>query len=219
MISGRQIRAARALLEWSGVDLAKKSGLTQMTISNIESDKVQPNEDSLQNILTAFDKNGIEFTEGEGVRLRKNEMRIFAGKTGYRQMLDHIYKVMKEDGGGRICQIASDAKYLSHADDYAEVHIARMAALPNIDARVLTLAGDDNFPASYCTYHWLPKKYAALAPSYVYNDYIVLPMHESARHMELASIHSKMLTEKYVEQFELFWKESSVPQKKRNLKR
>ena len=218
MITGRQVRAARSLLDWRVEDLARKADLTTVTINKFEADKVQPHENTLQSILRVFDKHGIEFTDGEGVRIRKNEMRVFAGKAGYRQMLDHIYKVMKEDGGGRICQIASDAEYLAHADDYADVHIERMAALPNIDARVLTIEGDDNFPASYCTYHWLSKKYATLAPLYIYNDYLVFPLHESSRQMELASIHSKMLAEKYAEQFELFWNESFVPKKKGKVK-
>ena len=146
MITGRQIRAARALLEWSGTDLAQKSGLTQMTISNIESDKVQASEDSLQSILSAFDTHGIEFLDSDGVRVRQQEVRVFSGKNGYRQFLDHVYATLKN--GGRIRQFFSNEQSgPSFADEYGRAHIERMAEIENLDAKVLCVYGDTEFPA------------------------------------------------------------------------
>jgi transcriptional regulator with XRE-family HTH domain len=213
MISGRQMRAARSLLEWSGSDLAKKSGLTQMTISNIESDKVQPNEDSLQNILGAFDRHGVEFLPGEGVRLRQNETRVFSGKAGYRQFLDHVYETLKN--GGRIRQFnLSDANNLHFADEYGQTHLERMEAIEGLDAKVLTMEGDHNFPASYCSYRWLGNDDTAIAPFYIYGDNLAMPMYESAHKRELLSVHSKILVERFIKEFDYFWGKASVPKKK-----
>jgi transcriptional regulator with XRE-family HTH domain len=214
MISGRQIRAARGLLNWSVEDLARKTGLTRLTISKIEDDAVTPHDKSMAGIISIFDKHGVEFLDDDGVRVRKHELRVFSGKTGYRQLLDHIYETMKF-GGGRIRQLASDAAYLRYADDYAHKHVERMADIPNLDAQVLTLEGDDYFPASYCTYRWLDKSFKSVVPFYVYNDYVLMSLNETANKMELLSVHSKLLAERYVEQFEMYWSKATTPKKKK----
>ena len=211
MITGRQMRAARGLLEWSAEELARKAGVTRLTINNIESDSVQPQEKTLANILTAFDKSGIEFLENEGVCIRKQQVRVFAGKAGYRQFLDHVYEVLKDEGG-RVRQFnLSDANNLSFADDYGQAHLIRMGTIENLDARVLTMEGDTTFQAPYCQYRWLSKDDKALAPFYVYGDYLAMPMYESANKRELLVIRSKLLAERYCEQFDKFWGSAVVP--------
>jgi transcriptional regulator with XRE-family HTH domain len=104
MITGRQIRAARSLLEWKAEDLARAAGLTRVTVSNLEAGSVQPQEKTIASIVAAFDKHGIEFTDGEGVKVRQNEVRVFSGRMGHKQFLDHVYFILKESGGGRIRQ-------------------------------------------------------------------------------------------------------------------
>jgi DNA-binding XRE family transcriptional regulator len=215
MITGRQIRAARSLLEWKADDLAQKAGLTRVTVSKIEADLVQPHEKTIASIIRVFDQHGVEFLEDEGVRIRKNQVRIFTGKAGYKQFLDHIYDALK-DGGGRIRQFnVSDGKTLPYAEDYAAAHLERMKKIPNLDACVLTVEGDYNFPATYCTYRWLDKANKILIPYYVYNDYLAQATYKSDHNVEIISIHSKLLAARYVEQFELFWDAGIIPDKKR----
>ena len=50
MISGRQIRAARGLLDMSQEELAKSAGLTPQAIRKIEDGTVQPREGSMADI-------------------------------------------------------------------------------------------------------------------------------------------------------------------------
>jgi len=213
MITGRQIRAARSLLEWSADDLARKTGLTRTTISNIEAGTVQPQEKSLANILSAFDKHGVEFLEDEGVKISKQQVKVFSGKVGYRQFLDHVYETLSE-AGGRIRQFnLSDASNLSFADDYGQVHLIRMGTIAGLDARVLTMEGDTTFPAAYCDYRWLNKVDGDCAPFYVYGDYLAMPMYESPHKRELLVIRSKLLAERYCKQFDRFWDKAVVPQR------
>lgn len=211
MITGRQIRAARSLLEWKAEDLAREAGLTRVTVSNLEAGSVQPQEKTISNIISAFDKYGIEFLEGEGVRVRQNEIRVFRGKTGHALFLEHVYSVLK-DNGGRIRQFnLSDGKHLPYAGDLAAAHLKKMGEIKNLDARVLVAEGDNNFPAKYCVYRWLDKNGQKLIPFYVYNDYVSMPMITSDHNIETLSIHSKLLADKYSEQFELFWSTSKTP--------
>jgi transcriptional regulator with XRE-family HTH domain len=83
MITAGQIRAARALIGWKQIDLAKKSGVSEITIKNVERGAtIGPRSTTLGAIQAAFEKAGVVFLEpgdirdgGAGVRLRKPERR------------------------------------------------------------------------------------------------------------------------------------------------
>ena len=211
-ISVAQIRAARGLLGWTSKDLAEKVGVTAATLSKIETDLVQPQERTLARITEVFDKHGIEFLEADGVRMRQQEVRVFSGKAGYRQFLDHVYLTLKN--GGRIRQFfLNDRSGPSFTDEYGKAHVARMAMVDNLDAKVLMVEGDTELPASYCAYRWIDKDDADLAPFYIYGDNVVLPMHESTHKREWISINSKLLAERYAKQFDQSWAKATAPKK------
>jgi transcriptional regulator with XRE-family HTH domain len=75
MITGRQIRAARGLLDWNAVETAQKAGLTRETVQRLEKfeDVPQSRTQSLLELRRVFEEAGIEFIgtpdEGPGVRL------------------------------------------------------------------------------------------------------------------------------------------------------
>jgi predicted transcriptional regulator len=82
MITTGQIRAARALIGWTQVDLAKASGVSEISIKNIERGATDPRASTLEAFQRAFEKAGVVFLEpgdirdgGEGVRLKKPERR------------------------------------------------------------------------------------------------------------------------------------------------
>jgi len=64
MISSSQIRAARALLGWSGTDLANRSGVGITTLRRYELQDGIPsaNTNVLMSIKMTFEGAGIEFT-------------------------------------------------------------------------------------------------------------------------------------------------------------
>ena len=74
MITSDQIRAARALLRWSGKELAEKTGLGFSTLMRLEVLDGVPSAQAktLETIQNAFEKAGIEFIgtpeDGAGVR-------------------------------------------------------------------------------------------------------------------------------------------------------
>jgi len=76
MLTGAQIRAARALLAWNQSDLAAATGLALSTIRRLEADSgiLQSNVATLVSITDAMSKAGVEFIDanggGPGVRLK-----------------------------------------------------------------------------------------------------------------------------------------------------
>lgn len=77
MISPAQIRAARALIGWKQSDLAAKSGISEISIKNIERGATDPRSSTLSAVQAAFLKAGVVFLDpgdtrdgGAGVRLK-----------------------------------------------------------------------------------------------------------------------------------------------------
>lgn len=79
MLTGSQIRAARALLKWSGQKLAEESGVSYPSIQRAEQVDDMPNMQArnLASIKSVLESAGIEFVDGfysgdggAGARLR-----------------------------------------------------------------------------------------------------------------------------------------------------
>ena len=75
VLSGRHIRAARALLGWTQIDLSKKSRVALGTVKRMEGfdGPVGARTDTLARIAVTLEKAGVEFlNEGKpGVRLKR----------------------------------------------------------------------------------------------------------------------------------------------------
>jgi transcriptional regulator with XRE-family HTH domain len=77
MISGKQIRAARALVGWRQRELAAAAGVSEISIKNAERGVVDSRGSTLNAIQLAFDRAGVIFLDtgdtrsgGPGVRLK-----------------------------------------------------------------------------------------------------------------------------------------------------
>lgn len=78
IITSDQVRAAKALLRWSGEDLAQKSGISLSSIRRVESADNIPETQNLKTLLAikeALEVGGVEFIgtpeDRPGVRLVK----------------------------------------------------------------------------------------------------------------------------------------------------
>jgi len=68
------VRAARGLLKWTQEELASRSGVAGATINLWENGKSRPTDLTKQQIRLAFERVGVEFTDGEkpGVRWQRD---------------------------------------------------------------------------------------------------------------------------------------------------
>lgn len=77
MLTPAQSRAARALINWSQLQLAEASGTGVSTIRDFETGKRTPITNNLSAIRSALEAAGIIFVEengeGPGVRLKKGK--------------------------------------------------------------------------------------------------------------------------------------------------
>jgi transcriptional regulator with XRE-family HTH domain len=76
MITPAQLRAARALLDWTRDDLAEKSGVAAVTAIGFEHGRTDPKVSTLYKWKRALEAAGVRFIDadelgdGPGVRLR-----------------------------------------------------------------------------------------------------------------------------------------------------
>ena len=74
LITGRQLKAARALVGWEQTDLAKKSGVAISTVRRMEGfdGEVGARTSTLSLVQKALERAGVEFLNDErpGVRMR-----------------------------------------------------------------------------------------------------------------------------------------------------
>jgi transcriptional regulator with XRE-family HTH domain len=77
MVSGAQIRAARALLGWTARDLARQAVVSISTVNLIEGAHGLPSREQVAAVQAALQAQGIEFVDGDtsGVLLRSKPLK------------------------------------------------------------------------------------------------------------------------------------------------
>lgn len=155
-----QIRAARALLDWSQADLAEQAGLSQTGIARIENGTNKPNSKTLTKIETAFDASNIEFIDDTGVKKRSSEVRVLRGAAGLRQFFNELYEVAKEQGGD-ICLFNGTPARLNEwlSGEWYSMHQERMLQIrDNYNYKIIVRRGETALPAKeYATYKFFPE--------------------------------------------------------------
>jgi DNA-binding XRE family transcriptional regulator len=216
-ISGRQIRAARALLDMNQEQLAQLTGLTPQGIRKIEDEAVQPRQGTVADILTVFDEKGLEFTDNSGVRLKPQGIEVLIGPAGLRQFFDNVYEYAQKNGG-TIVQLGIDENlFWAMGVEFSELHRKRMAALvkERNDVKVLAILceGDTNFIASeYNEYRWISRDIFAPVPFYIFGDTLAIMDFHTVPGPTIIVHKFKAITEAYRKQFDAFWKLSQEPQ-------
>jgi transcriptional regulator with XRE-family HTH domain len=176
-INAGQIRAARALIDWSQDVLADRSGVSKSTLQKIETGLIAaPRVGTLDQIQEAFFQAGVEFSPNSGVRLKDPGLITLEGDAAYGVLLDDVYNTLRVTGGdicifglvedkvSSVLQMGASQKF-KHEKLLA--HIERLKQ-EKIRERLLVCEGDHNFLAPQHWYRWMPKEYFEPTPIYVY---------------------------------------------------
>ncbi|MDD3181289.1 MAG: helix-turn-helix transcriptional regulator [Alphaproteobacteria bacterium] len=166
-INARQIKAARALLDWSQEDLAGASDLSIATIRKIESGSISPRDKTMGAIVTALEDTGAEFFGTSGVRLRDNDTVTIEGDGCFLRFLDEVYHALRKTGG-EMLHFYADYK---RADEQEYQSLSRMRK-DNIKMRFLIEEGDTFIPFPLEEVRWIPTKYFRSNLQIVYGDYV-----------------------------------------------
>jgi transcriptional regulator with XRE-family HTH domain len=209
-----QIRAARALLNWSQTDLADRAGLSQTGIARIESGVNMPNSSTLDKIAAAFDDAGIEFIADRGVEKRRSDIHIFKGRQGFIDFSWDVYNTVRVQGGEIVVNNVDERKFAQWKGEENKKYHEAMRSLGNIHFKILIQEGDDFFLASgYAAYRWTPKEKFGSIPFYVYGDKVAIIIFEPDD-VVIFVIDSEQLSNYFRLQFKEFWEISIEPKMK-----
>ncbi len=174
MLDDKQVRAARALLNWTQETLAETSGVARATIKNIENGDTAPRLDTLQALQKIFEEAGVEFLPGSGVRMRDRMVTVMEGKEANRKLLDDIYTTLRDTGGEVLIAGLDENLAVRDLDAaFLKTHLERLTK-SKVRERLLIKAGDTNFVGLQHSYRWIPEKYFSHFPLYVYGPKLAL---------------------------------------------
>lgn len=181
-ITTAQIRAARALLNWSQSDLAKGAGVSSTSIGSIESGATQPRDETLTDIRRALEEAGIEFTEDDGVRRQRADIKRYEGMEGFQSFIDDVYETAKTEGGEFVIFNAYPPHWLRWlGQSYFKQHAKRMEALKDkVNFRITARSGTANLISKdYAEYRWFPVEKFNDRAVYAYGEKVAFVNFES----------------------------------------
>ncbi len=211
MITGRQIRAARALLGWDAKDLAAKAKINTTTIFNIEKGIVQARGGSMEKIARVFDENEIEFTENQGVRFRLSDIEVFQGPDRFNEFTDFLFEHLKVRGGD-VCISARDERFFAKYRKDHELHRKRMKELVdqgNVTFRIL--ATESTFVSAYAQHRWQPSTNSVPTSFYAFGDCLALISFTHQPPPYVVLLKSGPFAEAYRESFNIAWANAKEP--------
>lgn len=212
LITADQIRAARALKNWSQTDLAERTGLAVPTIANIELGKQAPGKNTIEKIIDAFAIGGIEFIGETGVQKRQQTSIVFRGTAELHKFYELIYENVRGDDSEILVGNVDERDFVKHMDEHTlQLHLDRMKEL-GAHYKILVCEGDYFFPVSvYAEYRWISKEEFSSIPFYVFADKlaIILWLDEPVVFLLNDPAAANLYREKFMDQ----WKKSKKPPK------
>jgi transcriptional regulator with XRE-family HTH domain len=97
MITADQIRAARALLDWTLQDLAARVGIAAGNLGKIERKESSPSQRTVGRILTIFTAAGIEFLPDDGVKRSNSAVTVIDAphEDFYLEVLNNALQILE----------------------------------------------------------------------------------------------------------------------------
>jgi transcriptional regulator with XRE-family HTH domain len=179
MITVEQCRAARGLLGWTQGDLAQACGLSKTAINNFEKGNSDIKQVSLDAVQRAFEKERIEFLEGNGLKKRSEAFSILRGPAAFDSLLDDIISSLKslpEPAGAEVLAMTIDDRFLRRVSP--EKVLEYLQALEKLGAtqRVLCVPGYDSLLGSVQSCRWIsPETLHLTHMAFVYGDKVAWP--------------------------------------------
>lgn len=213
-ISSRQIKAARALLDWSQDDLAQASQLSVATIRKLELGYISPRCSTTSVILKAFEASGIEFTASEGVRRRREDIAIFQGAGGCVAFMEDIAETAHKNGGD-IMIVATSAlgPYYMFGAKTGQLLEDIVGRNSRIAIKVILTDAID-LPGSLprLEYRSLSTNYVNPMPFCVYGDKFAMITSSEGRVMKIVVVQSTSTAQSSRRQFSSMWEKAMAMQ-------
>ncbi|MFY9288430.1 MAG: helix-turn-helix transcriptional regulator [Alphaproteobacteria bacterium] len=206
MMHPRQIKAARALLDWSQKDLADAADLSSGTVRNVESGDMSVRGATAEIIRRVFEESGIEFTEGEGVRLRNDTVVVYQGLDSCDMFFDDVLRTIKEKGG----EVVSLFKSHTVLIEACGIKLGKFGQMQELSKHtkikcIAPQAQDASFPNSPCEMRGILKQHIGPSSYFVYGNKYAIVLQEARTRFKFVVFTSESLAEDYRHHFYSMW--------------
>lgn len=164
-----KIRAARALLDWGQRDLAERSGVSHMAITNLEQGKTEPQSETIEKIQNAFELAGVIITP-KGVEYKDVTVTTMDGDGWYLRLLDDVYYTLLDKPDAEYLTMCADDK-VSTPDVNNRLKKIRNAG---IRMRQLVQEGNTYLMGALKEYRYIPKEQFRNNVSLIYGDKVAV---------------------------------------------
>ena len=208
-INASQIRAARALLDWSQDDLAQASDLSVATIRKIESGHISPRDSTMGAIKESLEVAKIEFLPLSGLRLKDNDLTTIEGPDAYLQLLEDIRRTMTQKKG-EVLFLYADSSAATESEIATTLHMRGLG----IKWRFISEEGNTHMHYPLDEYRWMPKSYFKRNLQVIYDNKVAMG-HELDRKtnttIRITLIESPRLAESNRNLFNFMWDNCRKP--------
>lgn len=165
MISGEQIRAARAYMGWSQTELGERANCSLSTIAKLERLEGDVGTDILEKIQYAFEKEGMFFTE-DGLKKRNTAMYEIEGENWWLRVLDDVYQSTIDQKNAEVLLFCADDRESPRDVNKMWTKIRNAGA----GMRQLVREGNTYLLGPVKEYRWIPREYFENHVTMVYAD-------------------------------------------------
>jgi predicted transcriptional regulator len=208
-INFRQIKAARALLDWSQDDLAAATELAVATIRKIESGSLSPRHSTIATIRAILESQRIEFMPSSGVRLRDNDISTIEGDDSYVQLSEDMIQTMRHNQGD-ILFLYADHRVDTEAEDLATQKLWKTCN----NWRLIIEENNTHLYFPLDKYRVLPKKFFKRNFQVIYGNKVALATevdHTTNTTKKIIVIESPAVAEAHRHLFNFIWESCRKP--------
>ena len=200
-----KIVAGRALLRWNQDDLAEYSGVSKPTIVRIEKEMTSPGRDTVKDIVSAFESNGILFTD-LGVEKRDNTITEIKGDI-FIKLLNDIEQTFKRSEQKELIIYGADER-LSPPEVTNKLNALRESG---VKIRMFVEEGNNNITGDPDHYRIVPSDFFKNWTTHVYANKVAINTDQSTHCL---IFHNEDLAEDQRNKFEWMWSVAEKPKLK-----
>lgn len=209
MITVKQIKAARGLLEWSQDDLADAAIISRPALNNLERRQTKPHVSTLEKIQRALEKAGIEFIDG-GVRYSKQQLNVevLEGSSALLRLNQDIVDTLLPEGGYNYISGVREPKFVEEGGQKWVDFIKKYPEI-GITEQILLKDGDTDLLIPKEHYRWVSEDVFMNVPHFVYGDRYAIILWGPPQ--KIIIIKNQEIADSYKKQFLYHWERGKIP--------